>query len=401
AGGAIRVTPNPLRYPLCEKAIAAGVEMGLPLHRDDLNREDLEGVGYYCYNIRDGRREGAAKAFLEPVRQRPNLTIVTGGEVSRILFDGRRASGVRCRANGIEHDFSARGEVILSTGCINSPRLLQLSGIGPAGLLNGLGIDVMHDSPDCGRRIREHLGMMLTWRLKGDRGIAHRLHGIGLGMSAAQYLATRTGPLANGAMEVGAFVKTRPEEPFPNLQLYVSGWMLHVPEDRSVVAPMQSVEPFPAMTVTAQLLQLTSEGELEITSADPTAPLTIRPNWLSTDEDRQAAVDLVHYVRRLTSQPSLAPYLERELSPGPNVQSDGEILEAAFRTALCGTHAVGSCRMGSDDRSVVDENLRVRGVDGLRVVDCSVMPGLVSGNTNAPAMALAWRAAELILAERA
>lgn len=375
--------------------------MGLPLHRDDLNREDLEGVGYYCYNIRDGRRESAAKGFLEPVRQRPNLTIVTGGEVSRILFDGRRASGVRCRANGIEHDFSARGEVILSTGCINSPRLLQLSGIGPAGLLKGLGIDVMHDSPDCGRRIREHLGMMLTWRLKGDRGIAYRLHGIGLGMSAVQYLATRTGPMANGAMEVGAFVKTRPEEPFPNLQLYVSGWMLHVPEDRSVVAPMQSVEPFPAMTVMAQLLQLTSEGELEITSADPTAPLTIRPNWLSTDEDRQAVVDLVHYVRRLTSQPSLAPYLERELSPGPNVQSDSEILESAFRTALCGTHAVGSCRMGSDDRSVVDEKLRVRGVDGLRVVDCSVMPGLVSGNTNAPAMALAWRAAELILAERA
>jgi choline dehydrogenase-like flavoprotein len=398
-GGAVGVTPNGLRYPLCEKAISAGLEMGLPLHRDDLNREDLEGVGYYCYNIRGGRRESAAKAFLEPVRRRPNLTVLTGGEVSRVLFEDRRASGIRCRIGGVERDISARGEVILSAGCINSPKLLQVSGIGPASLLHGLGIDVVQDSPDCGRRIREHLGLMLTWRLKGDRGIAHRLHGFGLGVSALQYLATRTGPLANGAMEVGAFVKTRPELPHPDLQLYVSGWMLHVPEDRSVVAPMQSVEPFPAMTVTAQLLQLTSEGELDITGTDHAAPLAIRPNWLSTDGDRQAVIDLVRYVRRLVSQPSLAPYVEREVSPGPHVQTDDEILETAFRTALCGTHAVGSCRMGLDKRSVVDERLRVRGVAGLRVVDCSVMPGLISGNTNAPAMALAWRAADLILAE--
>jgi choline dehydrogenase len=400
AGGPVGVTSNPFRYPLCEKAIAAGVEMGLPLHRDDLNREDLEGVGYYCYNIRGGKRQSAAKAFLEPVRRRPNLTIITHALTTRILFSGRRASGVLCDVNGEARTFTAASEVILSAGCINSPQLLQLSGIGPGALLQRLGIDVLHDSPDCGRRIREHLGLMLTWRMQGDRGIAHRLHGFGLGLSALQYLATRSGPLANGAMEVGAFVKTRPEEPTPNLQLYASGWMLHVPEDRSVVAPMQSVEPFPAMTVTAQLLHLTSEGEVEITAADPRAPLAIRPNWLSTDEDRRAVVDLVRYVRRYVAQPSLAPFVGLEVSPGQQVQSDDEILEHAFRTALCGTHAVSSCRMGRDAGSVVDESLRVRGVDGLRVVDCSVMPGPVSGNTNAPAMALAWRAADLILTQQ-
>lgn len=398
-GGAVRITPNPVRYPLCEKAIAAGVEMGLPLHRDDLNREDLEGVGYYNYNIRNGQRESAAKAFLTPARQRTNLAVVTHCLVERVLFNGRRAIGVRCRVNGALRDFAATREVILSGGCINSPQLLQLSGIGPEELLQNLGIEVVHNSPDCGRRIREHLGMMLAWRLQGDRGIAHRLHGLGLGLSALQYITTRTGPLANGAMEVGAFVKTRPEEPAPNLQLYASGWMLHVPEDRSVVAPMQSVEPFPAMTVTAQLLHLTSEGEVDITSADASAPLAIRPNWLSTDEDRRAVIDMVHYVRRFVAQPSLAPYIAREMSPGLAVQSDDEILEAAFRTALCGTHAVRSCRMGRDERSVVDERLRVRGVDGLRVVDCSVMPGPISGNTNAPAMALAWRAADMITAD--
>lgn len=398
-GGPVGVTSNPLRYPLCEKAIAAGVEMGLPLHRDDLNREDLEGVGYYCYNIRDGRRVSAAKAFLAPARQRPNLRIVTGCLVERIVFSGKRASGVRCRVNGAVREFSARDEVILSAGCISSPQLLQLSGIGPASLLQGLGIPVLHDSPDCGRRIREHLGLMLAWRLRGDRGIAHRLHGLGLGLSTLQYITTRSGPLANGAMEVGAFVKTRPEEPNPNLQLYVSGWMLHVPEDRSVVAPMQSVEPFPAMTVTAQLLHLTSEAEVEITAPDPLAPLAIRPNWLSTDEDRRAVIDLVHYVRHFVSRPSLAPWVGEEIWPGPQVQGDEDILETAFRTALCGTHAVRSCRMGRDAASVVDERLRVRGVEALRVVDCSVMPGPVSGNTNAPAMALAWRAAELIEAD--
>jgi choline dehydrogenase len=399
-GGPVGVTHNKLRYPLCEKAIAAGVEMGLPLHRDDLNRESLEGIGYYCYNIRNGRRQSAAKAFLEPVRRRSNLTIVTGALVERVLFSGRRATGVRYRVDGEVREFSCSSEVILSAGCINSPQLLQLSGIGPADLLKGLGIEMVQDSPDCGRRIREHLGLLLAWRLKGIRGIAHRLSGIGLGLSALQYLATRTGPLANGAMEVGAFVKTRPEEPTPNLQLYFSGWMLHIPEDRSVVAPMQSVEPFPAMTASAHLLHLTSEAELDITAPDPTAPLAIRPNWLTTDEDCRAMIDLVHYVRRFVTQPALAPFIESEVLPGPQVQSNDEILEAAFRTALCGTHAVGSCRMGRDDRAVVDERLRVRGVEGLRVVDCSVMPGLISGNTNAPAMALAWRASELILSDR-
>ena len=240
-GGAVYITANKFRYPLAERAIAAGVQMELPLHRDDLNREDQEGVGYYCYNIRRGRRQSAAVAFIDPVRSRRNLTIMTGANVDRICFEGKRATGVEVRTAGERRIISGHA-VILCCGTINSPQLLQMSGIGPAWLLSGLGIEVVHDSADVGRRILEHLDLIMTYRLAGDRGINHRLYGFGLVRSIARYSLTRSGPLANGAMEVGAFVRTDPLQPTPNAQLYVSGWTLQIPDDRSVVAPMQSVQ---------------------------------------------------------------------------------------------------------------------------------------------------------------
>lgn len=400
AGGPVHVSTNKFRYPLAEAAIEAGVQMGLPRHYEDLNREEQEGIGYYCYNIKNGRRQSSAIAFLDPVRSRANLHVVTGVTVDRVLFDGRRASGVACRtADGSRKNFTAHADIILSAGTIISPKLLQLSGIGPAALLRQQGIDVVQDSPDVGRRILEHLGLMLTYRLVGDRGINHRLYGVGLARSVAQYLAFKSGPLANGAMEVGAFIKTDPNQPRPNAQLYISGWTLHASESKDTVAPMQSVQRAPGMTVTTQLIGLESEAFLEIGSADPDAAPVITPNWLGTAKDEKAAIDVVRYVRRLVAQPALAGMVGEEMSPGAGLTSDAEILDAVRRNALCGTHAVRSCRMGRDERSVVDERLRVRGVHGLRVVDCSVMPALISGNTNAPAMATGWRAADLILAD--
>jgi len=397
SGGPVHITTNKFRYPLAERAIQAGEQMGLPRHYEDLNREDQEGVGYYCYNIRKGRRQSSAVCFLDPVRHRPNLRVVTGVSVDRVLFEEKRAVGVACRVNGEPVTYRTRGEVILSTGTVISPKLLQLSGIGPAEVLQRHGIPVIHDSPDVGRRLLEHLGLMMTYRLKGDRGINHRLHGLGLAGSVAQYLLFRSGPLSNGAMEVGAFVKTSPEEPRPNLQLYVSGWTLHIPEDNDSVAPMQSVEKTPGMSFTLQLVGLDSEASLEIVSADPDAALRITPNWLGSEHDRRQAIDMVRYVRRYVSQPALAEVIASEVSPGAAIESDEDILAMVRASALCGTHAVRTCRMGRDERSVVDERLRVRGVHGLRVVDCSVMPGLISGNTNGPAMATGWRAADLIL----
>lgn len=397
SGGPLRVSTNHFRYPLAEKAIAAGVEMGLPLHYEDLNREDLEGVGYYCYNIREGRRESAAKVFLKPAMQRPNLKVQTHAVTERVFIENGRAVGVACRIAGRSVTLRCRREVILSTGCINNPQLLQVSGIGPGRLLRDLGIPVVHDSPRCGRGIREHLGLLVTFSLSGDRGVNHRLSGLGLAGSALQYLALKTGPLANGAMEVGAFIRTSEDLELPNAQLYVSGWTLEVPKDRSNVAPMQSVGRKPGMTITGQLLDLTSEGTIAITGSRIDDPLDIQPNWLSTPEDRQAMVGMVRQIRRFANQPSLAPFVADEMSPGHDVDTDEDILAYALSNALCGTHAVGSCHMGHDRSSVVDPRLRVRGVDGLRAVDCSIMPAPVSGNTNAPAMAVAWRAAELIL----
>lgn len=404
AGGPVHISTNKFRYPLAERAIEAGVQMGLPRHYEDLNREDQEGVGYYCYNIRNGRRQSSALCFLEPVRHRPNLTIVTDAYADRIIFENKRAAGVECRVAGNPQSFACHGEIIISSGTIASPKLLQISGIGPAALLRKHGINVVHDSPDVGRRILEHLGLMATYRLKGgEKGVNHRLRGMGLAASVAQYLALKSGPLANGAMEVGAFLKTDPGQPRPNAQLYISGWTLDIPEerDKDTVAPMQSVERTPGMSFTAQLIGLESESQLEISSSDPDAPLAITPNWLETAGDQRAAVDIVRYIRNYVSQPALAPYVGEEIAPGVQFQSDADILAAVRRIALCGTHAVRSCRMGSDEGSVVDERARVRGVHGLRVVDCSIMPGLISGNTNGPAMATGWRAADLILEDAA
>jgi choline dehydrogenase-like flavoprotein len=396
-GGPVHITTNKFRYPLTDALIEAGEQMGLPRHGDDLNREDQEGIGYYCYNIKNGRRQSAAVAFLDPVRGRPNLKIVTGVNVERVLIEDGRAIGVQCRVDGVGRRFETDGEVILSAGALVSPKLLQLSGIGPAALLRQHGIKLIHDSPDVGRRILEHLGIMMTYRLKDDRGVNHRLRGLGLARSVAQYMLFRSGPLANGAMEVGAFVRTSPEKTRPDLQLYGSGWTLQIDENNDSVAPMQEVERTPGMSITAQLVGLESEAALAITSAEPDAPLTIDPNWLATERDRKAAVDTVRYIRRLMAQPAIARYIEREVAFGAEVQTDAQILAAFKDHALCGTHAVRSCRMGRDAASVVDERLRVRGVSGLRVVDCSVMPGLISGNTNGPAMATGWRASDLIL----
>ncbi|TAK99295.1 MAG: glucose-methanol-choline oxidoreductase [Rhodospirillaceae bacterium] len=395
-GGPVHITTNKFRYPLAEQAILAGEQMGLPRH-EDLNHEDQEGVGYYCYNIKNGRRQSAATAFLDPIRSRKNLEILTDVYVNRILFDDARAVGIECRTESGRVIFKSQQEIIVACGAVNSPKLLQLSGIGPGELLRAHGIDVVHDSPDVGRRLREHLGLMHTYRLRGDRGVNHRLYGIGLAFSTLQYLLTHTGPLSNGALEVGAFVRTNPSESRPNAQLYISGWTLDVPKDRNISAPMQAVERRPGITAMAQLIRQESEGSLEITSSNPDAPLKISPNWASTERDRREIIELVHYIRRYVAQPALAAYVAEELRPGPDVRSDEEILAFMIGNASCGTHAVRSCRMGRDERSVVDERLRVRGVHGLRVVDCSIMPGLISGNTNGPAMATGWRAADLIL----
>lgn len=399
AGGPLKISAGTLRYPLAERLIEAGEQMGLT-RKDDLNREDQEGVGYFTHNIRNGRRQSSAVAFLDPIRGRRNLTISTDTLVEKILFEGRRAVGVACRVNGRSVIFRCRGEIILSAGAMESPRILQLSGIGPGDLLSSLGIAVLQDSPDVGARMLEHLGFTSTYLLKGDRGLNHRLRGIGLLASMIQYVTTHTGPLATGPLEVGAFVKAHPQAQHPDVQLYLGGATMVRPEGENAANPLPIVEKRPGMSVYAQMLQLTSEGTIRITSTDPTAPLDIKPNWLSTDYDKEMAIATMRYIRRYMAQPAIAPFIERITGPTAKGESDEEILEMFYNQATCGTHGVRSTRMGKDDTAVLDSRCRVRGVDALRVVDCGSMPGLPCGNTNGPAMAFGWRAAELILDDK-
>ncbi|MDH3641776.1 MAG: GMC family oxidoreductase N-terminal domain-containing protein [Gammaproteobacteria bacterium] len=398
SGGPIHVSTGKLRYPAAEAMIVAGEQMGIE-RRDDLNSEELEGVGYYAHNIKGGRRQSAARTFLKAARQRPNLHVQTNAHVDRVLFDGKRAVGVTCRVNGKDRTFATGGEVILSAGAILSPKLLQLSGIGPADHLREHGIEVRHHSPDVGARMREHLGFSMPHRLKGTAGLNRRLRGLGLVGSALQYAVTRGGPLATGPFEVGAFVRSAPGANRPDTQLYLGAFTYERSGDNF---PVQLATPDtqPGMTIYGQMLNLTSEGTVRLRSRDPDDPPVIKPNWLTTEYDQAAAIAMVKYMRRYVRQPALAAYAGQELVPGDRCQSDDEILTAVRRLSTSGLHGVATCRMGRDEEAVVDNRLRVNGVENLRVVDCSVMPSLVSGNTNAPAMAVGWRASDLIIGDR-
>lgn len=397
AGGPVHVSTGKFRYPVSEAMIRAGEEMGLE-HKEDFNREDNEGVGYYAHTIKNGRRVSSAAAFLKPAMARPNLKVLTGVQVERVLFEGKRVVGVAARHNGEAVTFRCRGEVILSTGAILTPKILQLSGIGPGEHLRAKGIPVLADSPDVGRRMRDHLGFLLPFRLKNDPGLNARFRGLGLVKSVLQYYLLKSGPMATGPFEVGAFFRTAPQVSRPDAQLYLSAFTYPRSEDNFPVP--DGVEDKPGVTAYGQLLRLTSEGSVMVSSSDPQAALEVTPNWLSTEEDCQAAVNMIKYMRRYMRQPALARFVGEELLPG-GCETDAQILDVFRQASLCGTHAVASCRMGRDAASVVDERLRVRGVEGLRAADCSVMPAPISGNTNGPAMALGWRAADLILADRA
>lgn len=397
-GGPVRIAPKIYSYPLAETMVEAGAQMGLePV--EDLNASTLDRVGFYAHNIRRGRRESAASTFLARARTRSNLHIVTRAVAERLIVEDGRVTGLEARVGGRPQRFGCAGEVILSCGTLESPLLLQRSGIGPAEALRAAGVEPLVDAPDVGARLREHLGFSMPHRLARDVGINRSFFGFGLARAMAQYMLTRGGIMATGPFEVGAFLNLTSADGRPDLQLYLGGYTFALGDDKHPV-PLNSIDRKPGMTIYGQLLRLTSTGSIRITGPGSDAPADIRPNWLSTPEDEESAVAAVHAMRRYMAQPALAELVERELLPGEEVQSDAEILGAFRRLATCGLHGVGTCRMGSDNRAVTDARLRVKGLGGLRVVDCSVMPAPVTGNTNAPAMALALRAAGLIREDR-
>lgn len=393
AGGPMPVSAGTFRYPLAEAMIRAGEQLGLP-RRDELNHPDLEGVGYYSHTIHRGRRVSPAEAFLAPARRRANLAVETGVLVDRVLVEGGRAVGVVCRVGDREVTYRARREVILSAGALMSPVLLQRSGIGPAALLRAVGVEVVVDSPNVGEGMREHLSFSMPHRLVGAPGLNRRYRGVGIVPGVLEYYARRTGPMATGPFEVGAFTRSGPDVDRPDIQLYLSAYTRRA-------GKRFTAEQEPGLTIYGQLLRQTSLGSVRLTSNRPTDLPAIAPNWLGTEHDRAKAVAMVRVMRRYVQQDALRPYVGTEVVPGAAVQDDDEVLDVFRRLSTSGLHAVATCAMGTDDTAVVDGRLRVRGVAGLRVADCSVMPGLVSGNTNGPAMALGWRAADVILADRA
>ena len=399
SGGPVHVTPDTFVYPLAERLVKAGEQMGL-VRTADLNSVAGGRVGYYCHNIRRGRRESGARVFLRPARKRSNFHVLTDTVVNSVRLSNGRAVGVSMSSDA-RGSFSVDcdGEVILCAGTLESPQILQRSGIGDGDALSAAGVAVQHHHPHVGRHMLEHLSYTMPFRLTRDVGIGGRYVGLGLWASVARYYLRRDGPMATGPFEVGAFLSTGVTGPRTDLQLYLSGYMFGRGADNEPV-PLAHIDKQPGMTVSGTLLRQTSEGSIVIRGPAPGEGADIAPNWLATTGDREGAVAAIRLMRRYVAQAALAEDVGEELAPGAQVQDDAALLDSFRSLSTSGLHGVGTCRMGREGEAVLDPSLRVYGVKGLRVADCSAMPGLITGNTNAPAMALGWRAAEIILADR-
>ena len=397
-GGPLKITMHPSGNPLCEAVLAAAGELGVPRVADmnDVGAVRDGGMGYQPTTTWRGKRFSAARAFLTPVRNRPNLTILPETDVLRVELADRLATGVALRGkDGARRTIAARREVILSCGAIQSPKLLQLSGIGPGALLRAHGVPVVIDAPGVGRNLREHRYLSTQYRVTGA-SLNASFRGFGLIRSALAYLLRSAGPLTHSAHEVGGFVKTRPELDHADAQIGMGLYSMHA-TDAGI-----AIDPYPGLTILGYFTNPESQGELRIQSPDPDAKPYIDANHFAAEIDRISAVSLFRFLRALGRAPALAPWIVEETLPGPSIETDGDILANA--TALGGTsfHICGTARMGgaADRDAVLDPKLRVRGVERLRVVDTSIMPTIVSGNTNAPAMAIGLRAADLIRFDR-
>ncbi|MDG2003571.1 MAG: GMC family oxidoreductase N-terminal domain-containing protein [Novosphingobium sp.] len=390
-GGPLKISFARNGNELHEAFLTAGEQMGFP-RVEDLNHEGQEGIGYPTWTVRDGRRQSAAEAFLKPARKRANLEIWTGVSVDRVVFEGTRAVGVAGTRNGQPFECRIEGEVILSAGGLSSPQILERSGIGSGEHLSALGIPVVHDSPDVGENLLEHRLLMMQVDLLKPLSQNPSYLGLRAILNGARYFLTRSGPMAEGSYEAGGFVKTDPSLDRPDVEILFAPYSLNLTfEGRVDGENLHSAHTF------GYPLRSRSKGSLHIRSTDPSVGAVIRPNFLSDPYDCEVTIAMFRLQRQWLRQPALAGIIGQETLPGPDVETDEQILDA-FRTAgQAGLHACGTTRMGSDTRAVLDEKLRVRGVSNLRVVDGGVMPTMVSANTNGPIMAIGWRAAELIL----
>ncbi len=388
AGGEWRVDNQRLHWKILDDFRDAAIAAGIPA-TEDFNRGDNEGVAYFKVNQRNGWRLNTAKAFLRPARRRDNLKIVTFAHVEKLIVAEGRVTGVRWRRHGLVEQAGAEAEVILSAGAIGSPQILQLSGFGPAGLLRRHGIEVIRDMPGIGANLQDHLQIRCAYRVTGTRTL-NTLSASLLGKAriAAEYALFRTGPMSMAPSQLGLFARSRPGMATPDLEYHV--------QPLSLDAFGQPLHRFDAITASVCNLRPESRGTVQIGSADPLMPPEIRPNYLATPADRLVAADSIRLTRRIVAQAPLARYAPEEFKPGGGEDGDEALAAAAGAVGTTIFHPVGTVRMGTDAEAPLDGSLRLRGIAGLRVVDASVMPRITSGNTNAPTMMIAEKAAAMI-----
>jgi choline dehydrogenase len=393
-GGPLHVSDLRDADPLCGEMITAGGSLGWK-HVADFNESDDERIGYTMCTIKNGQRVSAARAFLHPASGRSNLKIETDSQAVELLREGDRITGVRVGSAGRMVEYHARREVILSLGSLGTPKLLELSGIGPADVLRSAGVDVIVDSPNVGAHMREHRCFNLQFRLKQDIGYNRMLATKPRqALTALGYLWRHKGPMAAPAYDLVAFIRTRDDSDRPDAQLLMTPLSVAYDEKGQL-----GTERLPGAACIGYVLRPESEGQVAITSADPDAPLDIEAKYYDHPYDRAVGAGIFRSIRNLFSTSPLAEYISHETSPGADVVTDEAAIDSALTSGYCGYHAVGTAAMGPQPTSVVDPELRVRGVDGLRIVDCSVLPTMVAGNLNGPMMAMAWHASKLILGD--
>ena len=392
--GPLQVSDIGAKHELIEAFIAGAQERGVP-RTDDFNGASQEGAGYYQLTTRNGLRCSTAKGYLTEAKRRPNLHIETDAQATGLVMRGKRVVGVNYVQHGQQKTAMAGGEVVLSAGAIQSPQLLQLSGIGPRALLEGLGVPVAHDLPGVGENLQDHLQIRLSYECTKPITTNDQLNTLfGQAKLGLEWLLHRSGPLAVGINQGGCFMHAlrdehgKPVTKTPDIQFHVS----------TLSADMAGgkVHPYSGFTMSVCQLRPESRGYVRIRSRDALQPPSMQPNYLDTDLDRRTNVAAVRAARAIAQSQAMAPYVKREVKPGPSAQSDEELLEFCRNNGATIFHPSGTCRMGRDAMAVVDSRLRVHGVKGIRVVDCSVMPTLVSGNTNAPVVMMAEKAADMI-----
>jgi choline dehydrogenase len=391
-GGPLHVSDQPHRSELADRVVEAAIQAGLPAI-DDFNDGRQEGAGYFQSTTGKSRRWSTATAYLRPARNRKNLVVRPNAQATRVLVEDGRATGVAFVSRGVEYTANAGAEVIVCGGVFNSPQLLQLSGIGPSALLQQMGIPVVRDMPAVGRHLQDHFYVRLAFRCSKPITMNEFANSLPRkAIALAQYALFRSGPLAANGVTAGAFARSDPRFERPDLQFNFTPWSYASRDARGAVA-----HPFPGFSLSAVHLRPDSRGSVQLKSPDPLAAPSIRFNFLETQSDLQAMIAGMRLGRKFTQQPALVPYVAEELLPGPAVNTDAEF-EANIRlNALSNLHPVGTCRMGPEGDTVVDPRLRVHGIGMLRVVDAAVMPTVPAGNTNAPTIMIAEKAADMIL----